>query len=69
MTDPPGDMTETPNRGGRIGSGWRRPVARRAAMNHREELARSKATQSGFCGHPPDLSVSRQISGYSEFLR
>jgi hypothetical protein len=24
----------------------------------REELGRSKAAQSGFCGHPPDLSVS-----------
>jgi hypothetical protein len=24
MTSPPGDMTETPYRGGRIGSGWRR---------------------------------------------
>jgi hypothetical protein len=34
MTGPPGDMTETPYRGGGIGSGWRRSVARRAAMNH-----------------------------------
>ena len=33
MTAPPGDMTETPYRGGRIGSSWRRSVARRAAMN------------------------------------
>ena len=34
MTGPPGDMTETPYRGGRVGSGWRRSGARRAAMHH-----------------------------------
>jgi hypothetical protein len=34
MTGPPGDMTETPYRGGRIGRGWRRSGARRAAMHH-----------------------------------
>jgi hypothetical protein len=34
MTGPPGDMTETPYRGGRIGSGWRRRASRPTAMNH-----------------------------------
>src|ERR1700746_653200 len=29
MTSPPGDMTETPYRGGRIGSGWRRSAKAR----------------------------------------
>jgi hypothetical protein len=63
MTGPPGDMTETPYQGERIGSGWRRSGEARRNAPRREELGRSKAVQSGFCRHPPDLSVSHQISG------
>jgi hypothetical protein len=58
MTGPPGDMTETPYRGGRTGSGWRQSGEARRNASRREELGRSKAAQSGFCGHPPDLSAS-----------
>jgi hypothetical protein len=52
MTGPPGDVTETPYRGG-----WLAAVGREARRNapQREELGRSKAAQSGFCGHPAGL--------------
>ena len=47
MTGAPGEMTETPYRGGCIGSGWRQSGARRAAIR-REELGRSKRRKTDF---------------------
>jgi hypothetical protein len=52
MTGLPGDMTETPFHGGRIGSGWRRSGEARRNAPRREKLGRSKAAQRGFLWTP-----------------
>src|ERR1700675_2347296 len=43
---------------------WLAAVGREARRNapRREELGRSKAAQSGFCGHPPDALNFRVIA-------
>src|SRR4029077_19405605 len=53
MTGAPGDMTETPYRGGRIGSGWRRSGASRAAMHRGAKNSRvQKPRKADFVDTP-----------------